>query len=373
MNKVLILGGYGNFGKRIVEGLSDLEGITLLIAGRNINKAEALKKRLAKNSQANLQAVFIDIEAPNFKNILESLSPDIAIHTSGPFQNQGLHVPQACLEAGIHYIDLGDDREFVCNISKLDPLAKQKDLLLVSGASSVPGLSSAVIDHYKDQFLVIDSIDIAIVPGNKAERGEATIRGILSYTGHPFKIFKDNQWKKAYGWMSPRQLDFGGNVGKRWLANVDVPDLELFPQHYSVKQSVTFQAGLELPILHWTMVSMAYLTKIGLIKNWSPLTKPIMNISNLFKPLGTDSGGMRITIKGKSKQSEHKTIYWTLYADNGIGPYIPTISTVIIAKKLLLGELSETGAKPCVGLYTLDDFIPYAVKHQLDYKEQSIG
>ena len=152
---------------------------------------------------------------------------------------------------------MADGRDFVCGIETIDKLAKKKNLLVVSGASSVPGLSSTVIDYFKDEFSSIDSIDVAIAPGNKAERGEATVRAILSYTGHPFRVFSDGRWKNVFGWMDAEIIDFGGIVGKRWLANVDVPDLVLFPERYKVKNRVSFKAGLELSFLHFGMVFMA--------------------------------------------------------------------------------------------------------------------
>lgn len=373
MKNILVLGGYGNFGKRIVEDLSDLEGITVFIAGRNIEKAKTLKNNLESKALANLKPITLDINAENFTQQLKSLSPDVVIHTGGPFQKQSLRVPKACLDAGSHYIDLADDRQFVCNIKQLDQGAKNKKLLMVSGASSVPGLSSAVIEHYREYFAEINSLDIAIAPGNKAERGEATIRGILSYIGKPFTVFSDGFWNNAYGWMEPRKIDFGGIVGKRWLANVDVPDLELFPKHYSITKTVRFQAGLELPFLHWVMVGMAYLSKIGLVKNWTPLTKPIIKISNVFKALGTDIGGMKVEISGETKDKAARTVNWTLYADKGIGPYIPTISAIILAKKLISQGSFDSGAKPCVGSFDLKDFMPYIQKFDLDYREQIDG
>ena len=197
-------------------------------------------------------------------------------------------MPIACIECGAHYIDLADDRRFVCDIAELDNKAKDKGVLIVSGASSVPGLSSAVVERYQNQFSSIESINLAIAPGNKAERWLATVEAILSYTGHPLNVFKEGRWQDVYGWMDSKINDFGGFVGKRHLANVDVPDLELFPSRYGVTQQVSFQAGLELPILHKTMVGMAYLSKIGLVKNWAPLSKVIVSTSNVFLPFGSD-------------------------------------------------------------------------------------
>jgi len=374
VKKVIVLGGYGNFGKRIVENLTSIEGITILIAGRNLSKSSALVENLENTSAAKLAPLVIDIFADDFKERLVTLSPDLVIHTSGPFQGQDYRVPTACIECGAHYIDLADDRRFVCDIAELDNEAKDKGVLIVSGASSVPGLSSAVIERFQNQFSTIDSINLAIAPGNKAERGLATVEAILSYTGHPLNVFKDGRWQDVYGWMDSKVNDFGGFVGKRHLANVDVPDLELFPNRYDVTQQVSFQAGLELSLLHKTMVGMAYLSKIGLVKNWAQLSKAIVSTSNIFLPFGSDKGAMEVLICGKGNDGNAKKIKWTLYAPKGNGPYIPTLSTIILARKLLSGDKQssqqETGAKSCAGMFKLSEFDTYFDALGIHYEEQ---
>jgi len=375
VKKVVVLGGYGNFGKRIVENLSGIEDITVFVAGRNLSKSSALVTHLENTSAARLEPLVIDIFADDFKEQLAILSPYLVIHTSGPFQGQDYRVPTACIECGAHYIDLADDRRFVCDIVELDCEAKDKGILIVSGASSVPGLSSAVIERYQNKFSTIDSINLAIAPGNKAERGLATVEAILSYTGHPLSVFKDGRWQDVYGWMDSKVNDFGGFVGKRHLANVDVPDLELFPSRYDVTQQVGFQAGLELPLLHKTMVGMAYLSKIGLVKNWAPLSKAIVSTSNIFLSFGSDKGAMEVLICGKSNDGNAKKIKWTLYAPKGNGPYIPTLSTIILARKLLSRDnqssQQETGAKPCAGMFELSEFDAYFDALAIHHKETS--
>jgi len=363
MKNVVVLGGYGNFGKRIVENLTNIGGIKVLVAGRNFDKAIACIDTLKDTSAAILEPLVIDIFADDFAERLKALSPYLIIHTSGPFQGQDYRVPKSCIECAAHYIDLADDRRFVCDITELDNQAKEKGVLVVSGASSVPGLSSAVVEHYQDQVNTIDSIDLAIAPGNKAERGLATVEAILSYTGHPLNVFKDGRLQDVYGWMDSKVKDFGGFVGKRHLANVDVPDLELFPSRYGVTQQVSFQAGLELPLLHKTMVGMAYLSKIGLVRNWAPLSKVIVGTSNVFLPFGSDRGAMEVLVCGKDNDGNAKKVKWILYAPKGNGPYIPTLSTIILARKLLINDSQNspqyTGAKPCVGLFELSDFSAY--------------
>lgn len=368
MLRILLLGGYGNFGKRICESIAQIPGVCLLISGRNFGKAEALCRTLRASGTLDIQPVVLDIFDSHFPEKLKAIQPFLVIHTSGPFQGQDYRVPIACINADAHYIDLADDRRFVCDISTLDEQAKSRHLLVVSGASSVPGLSSTVIDHFSTEFSRMDTLDIAIAPGNRAERGEATVKAILSYTGHAIDVFENSRWINKFGWMSPRKVNFSGAVGERWLANVDVPDLELFPARYPTIKSMGFQAGLELSWLHWCMVGMAWLVKNGWIQNWAPYVKPIVAASNTVISLGTDIGGMRVKINGVDHTQQPKELIWNLTAENGVGPYIPTLSAIILAQKLIDGKLAVYGAMPCLGLYTLPEFCAVAKKWGIYYE-----
>ncbi|NRB42202.1 MAG: saccharopine dehydrogenase NADP-binding domain-containing protein [Pseudomonadales bacterium] len=371
MYKVLILGGYGNFGKRIAESLSVDSDLHLLIAGRHGPKAERLCAELRSSFSSNVYTpVVMDITAADFAVQLKALAVDLVVHTSGPFQGQDHRVPLACIAAGAHYIDLADDRDFVCGIAALNAAAVEAGVMVVSGASSVPGLSSCVVAHFQTQFSQLDSIDVAIAPGNKAERGEATVRGILSYTGHGFKSWQQGHWVDVYGWMSPQRMDFKRRIGKRWLANVDVPDLQLFPAYFSGVQRVTFQAGLELPFLHLTMVAMGWLAKRKLVRNWAALTPLIMAASRFFDRFGSADGAMQVSLQGRDGKGKAKTLLWRLYAYDGVGPYIPTISAVILANQLIRGEDFEAGARACMCLYSLDEFDEYAKALNLVHETQ---
>lgn len=371
--KILILGGYGNFGKRIAEDLSYIENIIIIIAGRNIDKANFCIKNLSSNSKASLKAKEIDIKSASFLDDLKSISPDIVIHTAGPFQDQDFTVAEACLEVESHYIDLSDDTDYVLNIQRFSLEAQKKGLLFVSGASSVPGLSSTIIDHYQSSFSEINTIEINIAPGNKAERGLATIEGILSYLGKPFKSFRNKNWSSIYGWMDPKRKLIHSKIGYRWFANVNVPDLRIFPERYNVKETVSFQAGLELGFLHFLMVFMAYLSKKGVIGNWNSFSRIIMKSSDLFKKFGSSDGAMNIKIFGKDIKSENKIITWSIYAPDGVGPYIPTISAVIIAQKIIESKIDIKGSYPCLGLYSLDEFLSYVKVLPFEISEEYNG
>ena len=79
MKRVLVIGGYGNFGSFISRSLAKQENISLIIAGRSLGKAQSLAEDI------DAEAVVIDIH--NDLDVrLQDIKPDIVIHTSGPFQ-----------------------------------------------------------------------------------------------------------------------------------------------------------------------------------------------------------------------------------------------------------------------------------------------
>ena len=56
-------------------------------------------------------------------------------------------------------------------------------MLVVSGASTVPGLSGAVVDAYAPEFPSLQTVSTIISPGNSFDPGIATTRSILGSSG----------------------------------------------------------------------------------------------------------------------------------------------------------------------------------------------
>jgi len=352
MNSVLILGGYGNFGKRIAFALAKA-GVPVIIAGRNEDKANTLIQEIRESyPDASIEIAIFDINK-TLSDELEKLLPKVVINTCGPFQLCDYSVAETCIKYNVNYIDLSYGREFVFNIKSLDQKAKAAGVLVVSGASTVPGLSSAVLENFKNEFSEIDSLIYGISPGQKANRGLATTRSIMTYVGKPLKPFAGN--KNAYGWQNIYRQIYP-ELGSRWMANCEVPDLDLLPEHYGIK-SIRFSAGMELGFMHIGIWLMSWLVRLGLPLNLEKRSAFLLNLSNKFDIFGSPDGGMHIIMKGKDKNGKPKEIKWFIIAKEGDGPQIPTIPAIILAKKLAAGEIIEAGAKPCVGLVKLDEYL----------------
>lgn len=353
MKKILILGGYGNFGKRISTALAKAN-IPIVIAGRSQEKAAALAEDLKKTyPNAHIEITNFDVKQ-SLAHYLSEIKPLAVINTCGPFQTSDYSVAENCIDQQVHYIDLADGRDFVNGIHYLNDRAKQNKVLVVSGASTVPGLSSAVLAFYKNDFSSMDSLIYGISPGQKAPRGLATTQGILTYLGKPLKPIPGEQ-KQRYGWQDLYLQDYP-ILGKRWMANCDIPDLDIFPEKYGIK-TIRFSAGMENSMLHLGMWFMSWIVRAGAPLNLANHAEGLLRLSNLFNYFGTSDGGMHMLIEGKDKAGNVKKINWFIIAKNSDGPQIPCVPAIILAKKLFSHELTLQGAVPCVGIISLPEYL----------------
>lgn len=353
---IAVLGGYGHFGSRVVRTLSRDSNLLISVVGRDRNKAETFCGSLtSSNIPARIQTVVMDQNAPDFGGRLRELGIKLVIHTSGPYQTQGYEVADSCIQAGAHYLDLADGRSFVAGISRLNSAALERQVLIVTGASTLPALSSAVVDAYKGNFSELKEIAISIAPGQKTPRGLATLAAVLSYCGKAFPVWSDGAWRRAYGWQDVHRFRYP-KLGARWLSRCDVPDLELFPSHYAPVRTVRFDAALELTIGQlgfWFLSWVTRLRALGQPARFAPL---FLKVGSWLDRFGSDVGGMHVALSGLDHKGQPKRLQWHLTAGSGHGPEIPTMAAIILARKLANGSCSLRGAFPCLSLIALEEF-----------------
>ncbi|MDO8331023.1 MAG: saccharopine dehydrogenase NADP-binding domain-containing protein [Fluviicoccus sp.] len=349
---VLILGGYGNFGRRIATALATDPDMELLIAGRDQTKAAALAQALG----AHARPVMLDHTSSDFRERLAALKPKVLIHTSGPFQGQDLHIVEACIAAGCHYVDIADGRDYVGGIRRLDEAARQAGVLVASGASSLPALSSAVVDEGRSAFSRLDSIESGISAGAKPP-GLATMEGVLSYVGKPFLRLENGVWRTVHGWQDIVSRRYPSPLGRRWLGSCDVPDLDLFPERYPGVRTVVFRAGVGFTVTTLATWLFSWLVRAGLLGNLARWASPLHRLAGTLEPLGSVWSAMHVTLTGMDDAQQPATRTWLLLAGNNDGPNIPCFPAIALTRKLVRGEVTERGAMPCMGLLTVEEIL----------------
>jgi uncharacterized protein YbjT (DUF2867 family) len=351
--RVLILGAYGFFGQRIAAGLARTPGIELLLAGRDAGKATALAYQLGLHAN-NARA--IDATDPKLNTLLRKLGVTTVIHTAGPFQDQKYFVARAAIEARAHYLDLADGRAFVTGISSLDAAARAAGVLVMSGVSSLPALSAAVVDQHAQYFKRLDSIAIGISSGAKVP-GIATLRAVFTYLGKPIRAWENGAWAEVHGWLDRRTFGFPRPIGARLFGRCDVPDLELFPARYAGVRTVSFHAGYASDTCHRMVEFLAQQVHSGRIQSALPWAAPLYRVARWLEPMLPDRGGMFIRMHGPDDDDRPRTLTWQLLAHDNHGPHIPCGPAIALTRKIARGEVPEPGARPCMGALTTKEII----------------
>ena len=364
---VLILGGYGSFGARVARRLARGGLVDIIIAGRSEASARQMAQVLARAGNANVTHAVLDAVHPD-RATLERLQPAVIINASGPFQEQDTSLPRLAIELGIHCVDLADSRAYVAGVTALDAAAREKGVLIVSGASTVPGLSSAVADHFLPQFRRLESIDYGITPGNGTEQGIATVRSVLGTLGKPLQTLRARTQVRVHGWQDLGREHYP-ELGWCWMGLCDIPDLELFPRRYPDLAMLRFRAGAELGVAHLGLWLLSWPARIGVIPKPERLAAPLHWLRQKFTRFGSDRGGMHMKLSGIDHEGRPMHRAWYLIAHSGHGPEIPTIAAVLVARKLATGGLGERGARACMGLFTLAEFLAEAADLDLTVHE----
>jgi hypothetical protein len=352
--KTLILGGYGNFGARIARALAPERRIRLVIGGRDARAAQ----RFADGLDAATDAVAVDTTDPDLEGTLRRLQVDLVIHTAGPFQHQRPDVALAAARAGTHYIDLADGRRFVCDFaSYTDDAFRSARRCAFVGASTVPALSSAVVDHLASGWQRIDSIDCCIAPAQTAPRGVATMAAVLSYCGEPIPVWRDGRWQAQRGWLHATPVRFA-RMRPRLGALCDIPDLELFPGRYRGVRSVMFRAALEVTASQRAMAALAALRTARLIPSPARWARAMSAAARVFDRCGTALGGMCVRVAGVDAAGRAAARAWHIAAGNNHGPEIPCMPAILLARRIAAGRTPEPGAQVCIGTLPLEDFAP---------------
>ncbi|HEY0333783.1 MAG TPA: saccharopine dehydrogenase NADP-binding domain-containing protein [Stenotrophomonas sp.] len=350
--RVVVLGGYGHFGARISRALASEPTIQVIVAGRH-----ARTHGPAHFSVLPVPLTYADLDIASSKLAadLAALKPNLVIHTAGPFQGQGHAVAEACLRAGAHYVDLADGRDFVREFpGRVDAAARLAGRAAITGASTLPAISSVVIDALRGRFDALHEIDIVIAPAQRTPLGLATVRAVLSYCGQPFRCWHDGAWRTVVGWRHPEPVHFN-HLRPRLASPCDVPDHDLLVARYAGVRTVRFRAALELAWLQRALSMVAALRQWGLPLPMAALAPTLSRAGRWFDGFGSDLGGMFVKLVGV-RDSQPLSVRWDLTAPSLHGPEIPCLAAVLLARRLARGDGLPVGAQACMGILTLADF-----------------
>lgn len=250
--RILVLGGYGVFGGRLVDLLGDVPGLEILVAGRNAAKAEQFCTRVT--GATTLQPFVLDRR--DVAGALAGLAPDLIVDATGPFQAYGedpYAVVRTAIATGTHYLDFADGSDFVFGIDQFDAEAKAAGLFVLSGVSSFPVLTAAVVQEL-GKGMTVRRITGGIAPSPHAGIGLNVMRAVVGYAGSPVALRRGGRDTVGVGLAEAMRYTIAvpGRIPLRSLrfSLVDVPDLRVIPAAMPELRDIWMGAGPVPEVLH---------------------------------------------------------------------------------------------------------------------------
>ncbi len=124
-NQFLLYGANGYTGQLIAK-LSSTYNLQPILAGRT----EASIKPLADELQLSYRIIDLD----NMKQLQKALSDvKLVLHAAGPYIYTAKQMIDACIQTGVHYIDINGDISVFEMLKKYDAAAKGKNIMVMPG------------------------------------------------------------------------------------------------------------------------------------------------------------------------------------------------------------------------------------------------
>jgi len=363
--KILILGGYGVFGGRLASLLSDIAEADILICGRNGTKASSF----CRSYIGKAKVTPLEVSRTDIAQAVEIHRPNVVVDASGPFQDYGDNpyvVVKACMEAGVNYLDFADAADFVFGISQFDQQAKDVGIYVMSGVSSFPVLTAAVLREMSKD-MAITSVSGGIAPSPYAGIGLNVMRAVVGYAGAPVKLTRNGEQTHANGLTESLRYTIAppGRLPLRNLrfSLVDVPDLQVLPPEHETLADIWMGAAPIPESLHRILNLLAKARATFRLPSFASLSPLFYWVLNLAK-FGEHRGGMFVKAIGiRGGKTIEKS--WHLLAEGDDGPFIPSMAIEAILRKKITGTSPVAGARPATKALNLDDY------HEL-FKDRSI-
>ncbi len=358
--RILIVGGYGTFGGRIVELLEGEPRLTLIVAGRSLSKAESFCAG-RKQARAVLVPALFDRDG-DVASQLAACDAYLLVDASGPFQDYGegcYRLIEACIGAGVHYLDLADGSAFVRGVKVFDGAARSAGVYVLSGVSSFPVLTAAVVRRLAVDMKEVTAIRGGIAPSPYAGVGENVIRAIAGYAGRPISMKRDGKATTGYPFTEHVSYTIAppGRVPLRrtLFSLIDVPDLGVLAEQWPEARSVWMGAAPVPEILHRALIVFARLVRWRVLPSLSFLA-PLMHVATNRVRWGEHRGGMFVEVEGVGRDGASMNRSWHLLAEGRDGPLIPSMAVEALVRRVLAGRMPESGARAAVSDLELGDY-----------------
>lgn len=389
MSRVLIVGA-GGVGQVVAHKCAQVPEVftEIMLASRTKAKCDAIAAQLPRAIET------ARLDADNVAEtvaLIRAFKPDLVLNVALPYQD--LHLMEACLETGVHYLDTAnyeppDEAKFEYKWQwAYQERFKEKGLMALMGSGFDPGVTNVFCAHAaKHHFDEIHELDI--IDCNAGDHGQAFATNFNPEINIREITQRGRYWERGE-WVETDPLawsmtyDFPEGIGPKKCFLLYHEELESLVMHLKgLKRARFWMTFSEQYLTHLKVLENIGMTRIDEIDFKGQKIAPIQ----FLKAVLPDPGSLGPLTKGRTcigclmkgvKDGKEKTVYVynichheEAYKEVGSQAvsYTTGVPAMIGAMMMLTGKWMEAGVRH-MEQFDPDPFMEALNRHGLPWKD----
>lgn len=287
-DKILIIGGYGTVGSTIATHLSKVYPNKIIVAGRNIKKAEKLTRKL------NNLIIPYEFDVSNISSLEILKNVRLVIMC---IDQEDSNFVETCINYKINYIDITANQQLIEKFEKLNAKAKEKEVSVILSVGLAPGITNLMAKQCIEKLPNTKKIEIYILLGLGEKHGDSAYQWTLENIHKNYAIQINGTKKTVRSFTEPKTTNLLGQRTFYYFNFSDQHSLANITSVPTVKTRLAFDSNFFTKLV-------AILRKTGITKIFSNAKMQKIMIP-LFKKasLGSDLFAVKVIAENDDKET----------------------------------------------------------------------
>ncbi len=241
---ILILGGYGEAGRRIAYNLLKESDVQIILSGRNRTKAQKVAAELNTHFGRN-RVTICQLDAADQTGLEKAFKKTQMIVVASSTSRFTLQIVQTALQSGIDYMDIQYSTSKLKILTTFAEEIRQRGLCFITEGGFHPGLPAAMVRYLTSEFDYIETAHIGSVikiNWKTLQLSPVTVEEfVLEMLDFQPVFFSNGKWQR--NWNHRRTFDFGKTFGKQKCTALLLEELKTLPIQYSSLKEIGFYVG----------------------------------------------------------------------------------------------------------------------------------
>jgi hypothetical protein len=259
MTKILILGGTGQTGRLLAKHLLEQSQITLTLAARHTDKAQALADELGKQFPGR-HVTAVHADASDTASLQAAFRGQDLVLVASPTTTQAESVVRIALASGADYLDVQLGAAKFTLLQSLAGEIKSSGRCFITEAGFHPGLPAALVRYAASRLDVIEkALTIGYLNlGRNLPYTEAVDELVELFKEFQAQIYKDGSWTKPRS-FDTRKLNLNSDIGRKLCYSMFFEELRPLPGMYPTLRELGFYISESHWMTDWVVYPLAWM------------------------------------------------------------------------------------------------------------------